>query len=544
VQLPNFKIPLRVLFHSQRGAVDPRILLGGGVFLVLLLTWVLFSDVETEIPAGPGGQEVLLADLAHPVAGTLDREEGRPLPGVGPLQVELFYLGSRDDALIQVHRPGVLKGKVYGADGLGAAGVEMRIEGGPQDGKTAFTDADGFYRLEGLIPGLHFVRLQSRTTPTAVRMQRVLSQAETKRDFFLSETLSVTLHLKDYKNKDLEGAEVKTDLGLRGGVTNEKGMVQLDGIPGGRRVVLDIRAKGHVPVRYEMNLFPALVTSAPIELPPLPVGGAIRGRVKSWPGGPLPTITMIPRASNIGGFQVIWEDWQGVMTDREGRYRLENVPISNLLDVRAFHPLGICNPGVRSVQPSISSAATADFVIRQANATVSGEVVDADGNPLANARMRLEAVNPDRVLGALYPGLGESPVAVRIPVPAQLLRESKSDAQGRFEFALGDHPQGTGHLLLTAEVKGKRTARRDVKTVGKSFRIVMENIRRLAALRLMRSDGGPVPEAEIMLDGEARDNLSNLEQGFYRVVVKRGDLLIRQVDKLWIENDTGLDLRP
>jgi len=520
-------------------------LLGGGVFLLAVLAWVLLTAPAPEIPMGPGGQEVPIFEPDDVVGpATLEIAEGRPLPGVGPLQVEMFYLGSRDDSLVQVQRPGVLKGKVYGADGKGAPNVEMRVQGGPQDGHTVFTDAEGFYRMDGLIPGLHFVRLQSRTIPAAVRMQRVLGQAETKRDFFMSDTLSVMLHLADYQNKNLEGAEVKTDLGLRGGVTNEKGIVQLDGIPGGRRVVLDIRAEGHVPVRYEMNLFPALMTGTPIDLPPLPKGSAVRGRVKSWPGGPLPTITLIPRASNIGGFQVIWEDWQDVMTNREGRYRLENVPISTLLDIRAFHPNGISTPGVRAVQPSISAAASADFVIRQANAVVNGEVVDVDGNPLPNAKMRLEAVHPDRVLGALYPGLGESPVAVRIPIPAQLLRVGKTDAQGHFEFALGDHPQGTGHLLLTADVKGKRSARREVKTVGKSFRIVMQDIRRRGLLQLQRRDGGPIPASEISLDGEPRDNLSNLEQGFYRIVIKRGDLLIRQADKLWIENETGFELKP
>jgi hypothetical protein len=545
VQLPNPKTRPGEPLRTQGGAINPLFLLGGGVFLVALLAWVLLSGPADEESEHPDGEEVAVAQMDRAIGpATLEIAEGRPLPGVGPLQVEIFYLGSRDDSLIQVQRPGVMAGKIYGSSGKGEANVEMRVQGGPQDGLITFTDADGFYRMDGLIPGLHFVRLQSRTMPTSVRMQRVLGKAETKRDFFLSETLSVVFHLKDHKNKDLQGAEVKTDLGLRGGITNEKGLVQLDGIPGGRRVVLDIRAEGHVPVRYEANLFPALLNGNPVELPPLPKGSAVRGRVKSWPGGALPTITLIPRASSIGGFQVIWEDWQDVSTDREGRYRLENVPISTLMDVRAFHPSGISTPGVRAVQPSISSAASADFVIRQASATVDGQVVDVNGTPILNAILRLEAVQPDRVLGALYPGLGESPVAVRLPTPAQLKREGKSDAQGRFNFALGDHPQGTGHLLLTVEVEGKRTARREVKTVGKTFRIEMQNVLHKATLRLQRRDGGPIPASEIFLNGEPREGMAELEQGFYRVVVKRGDLLIRQADKLWIENDTGLELKP
>ena len=528
---------------TDRGAVDPRLLLGGGVLLLAALLLVFLSGPSEE-PDGPGGQSVPILDLTgeKPEAGLLEIDSSGPLPGVGPLQVEMHYLGSRDDSLVSVQRPGVLVGKVYGIIGQGVEDVALTVVGGPQDGAKTFTQADGTYRLDGLIPGLHFVRLEGRTIPPAVRMQRVTGKNQTRRDFYFGEALSVQLVVRDHKNKPLEGAVVTTDLGIRRGVSGEKGIVSLDGVAGGRRVVLDIRAKGHVPVRYEMNLFAGLLKGEPIELPPLPVGSRVRGQVKSWPGGPLPTITMVPRASTIGAFQVAWEEWQGLSTDREGRFELNDVPITHLLDVRAFHPYGVCDPRVRAVQPSISSAASANFVIRQAKAVVTVEVMDENGAPIADAALRLEAVNPDRVLAALYPGLGTSQVGVRLPVPAQLLREGRSDADGKFEFALGDHPQGTGHLLLTAESKGKRGARREVKTVGKHFRLELPDIRDAGAVILERRDGGPIPEAEYWLDGEPVANAAGLEQGFYRVTVRRGELQMKTVEQLWVEGQTGLDL--
>lgn len=542
MQLPN---PNPNPHAACRGAVDPRLLLGSGVLLLVAVLWVFLAA-----PESGGGEEdpgkLPEVNPAHqlPDAAELELNPNMPLAGTGPLEVELHYLGSRGDSLATVRRPGVLVGKIYGADGNGLEGVEMRIQGGPQDGLTAFSGADGLYRMEGLIPGLHFIHLSSRQVPTAVRMQRVSGQRETKRDFFFGETLSVTFHVRDHENKDLEGALLTTDLGLRRASSDDKGMAQLDGVPGGRRVVLDVRAEGHVPVRFEMNLFAARLTGESIELPALPIGGKVRGRVKSWPGGPLPTVTMVPRATNLGAFQVVWEDWQDITTDRGGNFLLKNVPITHLLDVRASHPMGVCDPRVRAVQPSISSAATANFVIREGHATVGGQVVDTLDQPIEGVLMRLAAVNPDQVLGSLYPGLGESPVGVRLPVPAQLLREARTDRDGNFRFALGDHPQGTGHLLLTAEVPGKRSARREVKTVGKEFRIVMEDVRLQGQLRLFRSDDGPIPEAMYFLDGEMREDLSGLEQGFYHVVVKRGDLVLKQVTQLWVEGDTGLDLRP
>lgn len=510
--------------------------------LLALLLWVLLSP-PAEVPSEAGEEAVADEDpgIAKPVAGTLEIDPQAPLPGIGPLQVEMHYLGSRDDSLVQVQRPGILAGKVYGIEGKGVA-ASLTVVGGPQDGLRTFSDPEGMYRLEGLIPGLHFVRIEGRAIPSAVRMQRVTGKVETRRDFYFGETLAVDLVVRDHKNKPLEGAVVTTDLGMRRGVSNEEGLVALDGIAGGRRVVVDIRAEGHVPVRHEMNLFAGLLKGASIELPPLPVGGTVRGQVRSWPGGPLPTVTMVPRATRIGPFQVAWETWQDLPTDREGRFVLKDVPITHLLDVRAFHPFGVCDPRLRAVQPSISSAASASFVIRQAKAVVTVEVVDEAGTPLEGADVRLEAVSPDRVLAALYPGLAESLVSVRLPVPAQLLRTGKTDAQGNFEFALGDHPQGSGHLLLTAEAKGKRGARREVKTVGKHFRMKLADLRSAGSLVLERRSGGPIPESSYWLDGEPVESPIGLQQGFYRVTVRRGELLLKTVEQLWVEGKTGLEL--
>jgi len=522
--------------------ISPRLLLVVvGLGVVGLLGWALrppTSDLAAESHANKGGLAPQVVE-----AGSLEISPGLPLPGTGPLQVELHYLGSQKDAGLQVQRPGILQGMVYGPDGKGAPEVEIRIDGGPQDGKRVFTDKKGVYRMEGLIPGLHFFRLSGRAVAEAVRMQRILSQRPTKRDFFVGQSMAVRFLVRDHKNKELEGALVRTDMGLRSGTTHDKGLVELDQVPGGRRVVLDIRAAGHVPVRYEMNLFPALLQGDPIELPPLPQGGTVRGRVKSWPGGPLPTITMVPRATRLGAYQVVWEDWQDVRTDREGRFKLENVPLTHLLDVRAFHPEGISDPKVRAVQPSVSAAAHAEFVIRPAHAIVECQVRDSRGEPLQDAQLTLEAVHPDRVLAALYPGLADSPVGVRLPVPAQLRRVGTTNSQGVVRFAIGDHPQGTGHLLLTISAPGKRTERREVKTVGQSFEVVLQDLRRDGVLEFFRSDDGPIPPVEATLQGEPC-GLDGLAEGFYRLVVQRGDRILLQNEGLWVQGRTRVDLRP
>jgi hypothetical protein len=536
--------------RRQRGAVAYGALLAAGLVLVAAATWVVLSTGPSAEPAEDHQAPAAAVDpVLVPEDAELEEGPKLELPGQGDLLVELDYLGSKEEQHLRVQRQGLLVGKVYGAFENGAPidGAVISVYGGPQDGLSTRTDQEGNFELSGLIPGTHFFRIDSAQSFSVVRMQRVIERNPTKRDFFLGRPLDVEFLVRDHENKPLANARVLVDGGLHEALSNDKGLAMLGNIVGGRRVLIDVRAQGFVPVRYEMNLFADGLASGPVELPPLPRGGTVRGRIKSWPGGALPTVTLVPRATQPGAALVAWETWQDIEVDREGRFVIENVPTTHLLDIRAYHPWGVSDPRMRAVTPSAFTAANISFVIRQSKAKITGTVYGPDGQPKSGVDVRLLALHPDQVLAALYPGLDNSPVGVRLPVPAQMQRQTVSARDGTFEIAVGDHVQGTGSYVLLASAQGMRTTRHEVQTVGQDLKIRMKAQDTQASVTLERIDEGPLPASvRWKLDGTLMDTeglaLGNLQEGLYRVKITRGNQVLRLHDSFYVDRRTSIDL--
>ena len=546
-------LPRHARAIPQRGGISlTALVLGGAVVLLAALLYVTLSgpnDPQDPLPEVPDPQQqvVQTSPDGEPLeAGTLEIREGGPLPGLGPLEVSLHYLGKEGDTQLRKERPGRLEGVVYGPDGKGLADARVEILRGPEAGTAVISDADGRYLFPELVPGTHFFRIRSSRTPDAGRMQRVLSKAQTRRDFFVGQALTIQLRVRGHEGKTITGAELDFDFGVKKVKTDDKGVALVESVAAGRRVVVGIEADGHVPVRYELNLFPQMQNGEVIDLPPLPQGGRLRGKVASWPGGPLPTVTLVPQGTTMSPYLYQWERWQDLPTTREGSFRFDNLPTTELLNVRVAHPWGPCEPRSRSVRPGVSAAATVQFLIREDKAQVSGVVKQDNGEVLSGATLTLEAARPAAVLEALYPGLTDSPLSVALPQPAALRREVRSDQHGAFRFALGDHPQGTGHMLLTASAKGRETIRREVRTVGQEFSLVLREEALAASLALTRSDGGPIPPAKWLLEGklQTRPNgrLEDLPQGNYHVVIRRGDLELLRLPSFAVDGSAALDL--
>jgi hypothetical protein len=377
-------------------------------------------------------------------------------------------------------------------------------------------------------------------------MQRVLARSATRRDFAVGGPVPLRLLVKDFEGKPLKGVLVLADLGERQGVSDENGMVVVDGVPAGPRVLVDLRAEGHVPVRYELNLHGGL--TGPIELPPLPKAGQLRIAVRSWPGGPPPQVTVVPRADGPGPYQPAWELWQGIEVNREGFVELTGLPTTSLLDIRVVHPMGTSDPPLRTIRPSAEYAAVAEFVVRRSSASIEGVVQDENGAPVEGALAVLAAVRPDLVLQRLYPGLAESPTSVPLPVPGAMRRNVTTNADGRFRMAVGDHPDGTGHLVLTVSKEGFRPRTVEVRTASDETVLTLTRAVRASALRLVRTDGGDLPPARFLLEGAEAPaeagRLGELWPGFYEVLVTRGGLQLLYREAFWIESDTSLDLSP
>ena len=227
------------------------------------------------------------------------------------LTVELRSLGGIEAERIAPKRSGALEGAVLNEKKEGIEGVRMTIVGGPQDGWSTVSRTEGHYLFPELLPGTHFIRLEIPGYGETVRSHRVRKNGRSWRDFRVAPPVGVALQLRDHENDPLAGARVI--LGLDGPEvqSDEEGIVNLPPMVGGERVLLTIRAAGHVPVRQELNLVIRPAGAPPIEVPALPQGGRVIGKVSSWPGGPFPQISVVPRSNQIGTHKVAWETWQG-----------------------------------------------------------------------------------------------------------------------------------------------------------------------------------------------------------------------------------------
>lgn len=509
----------------------PPFLIGGVLLLLGTLFWMILEPVSPPMdgPAQtthtfeeePGSQE------KTPAVATVDPSEYL-LPGEGPVQVELRYLGGQQEERIAPKQGGRLEGFVKTPAQEPLAGARLVIVGGPQDGWSAVTRGDGSFLFPDILPGAHFFQLEHKSMK-ALRVHRVKPIGTTRRSFILGPPISFSVLVRDSKNEALPGAQVFVDGGLQQEETDEDGRVWFHGVASGPRVLIGVRADGLVPVRQELNLYAS--PQKDVELPPLRKGGVLRGHVKSWPGSPLPVITVAPRTAAIQPYQVIWETWQAVEVSSDGHFLLKDLPTNQLMDVRVFHPGGVGEPRVRAVRPDPRTSTTISFIVKQGVGKVAGKVKDADGFFLRGAQVVLESANPVALLKTLYPALSHAPSLSRLPMPAALRREVSTNSNGAFTFAVGDHPKGTGALVLTVTAPGHQPFRQSIKRAYEKLEIQLWPENRAASLQLDFGKTLDLPPVEWFLDGASAKatkalQLDALLAGYYEVTVRRGDLVL------------------
>lgn len=530
--------------------------------------WVVLIGAVLAVLAvvlGPG-EEPRAVD---PIPGPGEVEPGDPPtgptladPGAPPeqpwasdlLTVELRSLGGIEEERISPKRAGSMEGAVLDEAKEGIEGARLTIVGGPQDGWSTVSRKQGHYLFPELLPGTHFFRIDVPGYGSTVRSHRVRGVGRSWRDFRVAPAIGVELMLRDYENKPLPGARVYTGLNDQEILSGEDGIARVPPMVGGERVLLTIRAEGHVPVRQELNLMIRPANAPPIEVPALPKGARVLGKVLSWPGSPYPQVSVVPRSNKISTHKIAWETWQGVQIEPDGSFVLQDVPTSHLIDIRVFHPSGVTEPRLRSVQPARHTSTRVEFVIKRGEGRVAGHVFDENGAALSGARLVLEAVDPAAMLGNLYPGLELTPSTAMLPVPAPLRRELRARNDGGFDFAVGDHPEGTGSLVLTVSAPGYQSRRLPIRRSFSNLEVRLAPEDHSSSLQLLATDRPALPKIEWYLDGrlveeadgaafeESAAKLGGLTAGLYDVLVRSGGEVVRHDRELRIDGNTRFEL--
>ncbi len=529
-------MPNQSRFHPRR-AMWPAV-----AVLTAALGWVLLQESGTVAPA-PAPAPTAPEAEADPVEAAAPAELPE-LPGEGPVVVELRYLGADATADGLVERRGELRGRVLDDGGQPRPGARLTVRGGPQDGLSVTADDAGRYRFLGLLPGTHLVDLEAGGF-RASASQRVLARAPTERDFVVGMPAPLLIEVRGADGEPLAGATVDVGLGRELLETGEDGRAFFPAVPRGPRVLVGARAADHVPLRLEMNLLPRNPGGEPVRID-LPRGGRVRGRVASWPGAPLPTVTVVPREDRPSSYAVAWDTWHEVEVQPDGRFELSGLPTTRVIDVRVFHPRGVAEPALRTVKPGPETPTTVRFNIRRRDTRIAGQVVDEQGRGVAGALVVLEAADPAAVLGRLYPGLAEGPVAAVLPTPAALRREWLTPSDGRFDFDYGDHPQGSGPLVLRASKEGYAPASSLVRNARSNFSLRLAPVGRDGEVRLRARNGKALPEVVWYLDGAraeaAGERFGPLLEGHYEVRVRRGEAELQPREVLLVAPRLELEL--
>ncbi len=321
------------------------------------------------------------------------------------------------------------RGGPMGAGGDAGANADMTTST-----QVATTDAQGRFLLQGLRPGPVFlgqVKAAGYADKSATAMMGQTGWGEVKAgetlhvDVALESGGSVTgkvTTMRDGASVPVAGAQVSVMpwsfqaafTGWGTATTSEDGTYRVDGVPVNTEFSVSAGAPGFVspnPMdegsRAKMPEVGGVVTKDVV----LTSAGSVAGVVRNGKGVPVPGARVRTRIApqgpggGRGGMRSMFRQFMPgasnavVLTDEEGRYRIDSVPSDERSIVEAeadeFVP-GESEPF--TVRPG--EVATADVTV-QGGATLRGRVIDDHGAVVAGARVRTGHLDPDVDLATL-----------------------------------------------------------------------------------------------------------------------------------------------
>ena len=173
-------------------------------------------------------------------------------------------------------------------------------------------------------------------------------------------------------------------------VTDGDGRFREIGLIVGDEYVISADAEGYRKAETEMFTAAAEMTQI-ADLVLLPVGSQffIEGRITDTSGGPVRGARLFIQQGS--------EHWE-VRTDENGDYRLEDLSMAVVIEVEIYHP-GYAYHKFRILKTNQRH----DLVLVKADGYLAGKVVDADGKPIEQARVMVEA-EEDPASGYIYTG--------------------------------------------------------------------------------------------------------------------------------------------
>jgi hypothetical protein len=321
-----------------------------------------------------------------------------------------------------------IKGQIADASGAGVPAT-VTFTAGPNAGRVMQCDAEGRFGASDLYPGLAVVTVDGPGIRGSVREVRLRQETEYLLNIGYGRPGTVSGRVFDEKGEPLAGAEVMLD-GQRT-TSDLEGNYFLSSVTSGIDLFFVVERAGFARISQR-----AAVTSGQAQTEQnfrMQRAASLELFVAEAIGGDgLAKVILLPEEF-VHERSYPWHLVNPIEV-RPGRgVVVENLPAQRLT-VRLFHEGAEAEPPVQIV--TLREGARESVVLHLAAApTLTGRVVDPEGRPVPDARVRLEA--PDRV-GATLTLVGSMPAFLEtevMPTFPVALQEAVATTDGRFLFS-------------------------------------------------------------------------------------------------------------
>ena len=352
-----------------------------------------------------------------------------------PLRVELELVRAnhlpetKDTQPIGSGAKARLSGAIRGPNDAGVR-AEIEFVAGPNAGRVLYADGTGGFGASDLLPGLSIVVVRGEGIPGSRRQVRLRQNRETLLNIGYGRPGSVFGRVVDREGNGIDNASVLFD-GTRTR-TNANGDFQLASVGAGP-VLVEVEKEGYALHQSERNVTGGAVTTAErltIQLEEeasaiVTVTGSVTG------GGPT-QVMLFP--GNFGtrsvGTQALsfpWHRVQPIEVFPGQPTRVDGLP-AEVVRVFAFRP------GAKAAQrvANLRSGGTFPIEIRLEPAPRLTGVVTFEGEPVANALVRLEAPNQVRAMLSYFREPSYFLELAAMPTLPPARQEVRTDPSGAF----------------------------------------------------------------------------------------------------------------
>ncbi len=512
-------------------------------------------DARTRRPVGGG----LVWDRRDPIdAVVTDQAGGFELHGTARARLEITagapgYMGAAGHAfqLADDGRPGpvltldpaaALSGRVTDADGAPVEGAEVRIEVKRNPGRMrieiggrtllprARSNADGRFRLGPIDPEKNYtLRVRADGFAAAAADVTDLAPYRTRSDLQIELSRGSGLHgtIVDADGLPLTDAIVRIEPASDGGgmrmmrmmettddasaiqaATGRDGRFELTGVPPGK-FDLEITRKGFAK-RSVPSIEVAAAQPEPVDLGEIALtpGERVQGFVIDRDGQPVEGVEVFvqdggPTMMIMAGPGGSAEEAETV-TDPAGWFVIDDLGTESRYSFR-FSRTGFVAASVNAVE--IPQAGPIEVVLDPAS-TVSGRVLDPEGEPIIGARVNMTRTRTMEMGGSM--------------MQMMMMMDTTSDSEGQFLF----EDQEPGSISLSASSSGFQEARLDNLEIpkGENLEEIELPLEKGAVVfgNVFAPDGRPAIGASVRLVTERKgpmipDGSPSDGSGFYRV---------------------------